>query len=280
MSYFTGCRGQIHHREWLPDSTVRGAVVFLHGFGEHVGLYDALGRHLAAAGYAMHALDEIGHGRSDGPRAVIESWDDLVADAEVLVRLARRRHPGVPLTLMGHSHGSLAAILLAIRRPGLASALVLSGAAVRPLEWVAAELAGEVEELEELDPTTLLSRHPDYVHALTHDPLVFHGGFPRENLLGMTRAWPEVEAALQAGRPTFPVLLVHGENDPLVPLSVPREVAERLPDATLRVFPGDLHDVLNEHDRDRVHDVVTGWLAERLPAGAVTRDTDKSAATA
>ena len=37
-------------------------------------------------------------------------------------------------------------------------------------------------------------------------------------------------------------------------------VAQTLPHATLRVFPGDLHDVLNEHDRDAVHDVVATFL--------------------
>ena len=273
MPYFTGSRGRVHHDAWLPDGDVRSVIVFLHGFAEHIGLYDVMGRRLAAAGHAVHAFDEVGHGRSDGKRAVIESWDHLVDDALMLVRLVRRQHPGMPLILMGHSHGALAATLLAIRNPGLASALVLSGAAVRPLAWVAEEIAGEAETPDDLDPTTLLSRHPDYVHALLHDPLVYQGGFPREYLLAMTRTWPEVADALADGRPTLPTLLVHGEDDPLVPLSVPREVATLLPDATLRVFAGDLHDVLNEHDRDQVHDTVAAWLAETLLESPTSRPT-------
>jgi len=52
-----------------------------------------------------------------------------------------------------------------------------------------------------------------------------------------------------------------GEEDPVVPLSVGHEVAGRLAKGTLTTFPGDLHDVLNEHDRDLVHRTVLDWLA-------------------
>jgi alpha-beta hydrolase superfamily lysophospholipase len=60
----------------------------------------------------------------------------------------------------------------------------------------------------------------------------------------------------------LPVLVVHGEEDPVVPVSTARYVAAALPNASLRLFPGDLHDVLNEHDRDRVHDVVADFVDE------------------
>ncbi len=72
--------------------------------------------------------------------------------------------------------------------------------------------------------------------------------------------WPELAEGLAAGRPAGSVLVVHGEADPIVPVEDARFVAAQLPRATLRTFPGDLHDVLNEHDRDAVHDVVVGFV--------------------
>ena len=45
-----------------------------------------------------------------------------------------------------------------------------------------------------------------------------------------------------------------------MPVSDARFVAGALPQATLRTFPGDLHDVLNEHDRDAVHDAVVQFV--------------------
>ena len=63
------------------------------------------------------------------------------------------------------------------------------------------------------------------------------------------------------------MLLVHGEQDPVVPASDARFVAAALPHAELAIFPGDLHDVLNEHDRDAMHDLVVRFL-DRVQAMA------------
>jgi alpha-beta hydrolase superfamily lysophospholipase len=267
MPFFDGSAGRIHHDAWLPDGDARSVVVLLHGYAEHLGLYDALARRLAARGHAVHAMDCVGHGRSDGERARVESWDHYVQDAHTLAGIARDRHPGRPLVLLGHSGGALAAYLLAVRHPQTASTLVLSGAPLRPVDWALAQLAGDADESEDLDPTVLLSTHPDYVHALMHDPLTYKGGFRNVTLEAVVRTWPEVATALADGRPDITVLLVHGEQDPVVPVSDARFVAAALPRAELAVFPGDLHDVLNEHDRDAVHDLVVRFL-DRVQATA------------
>jgi acylglycerol lipase len=261
MSFFTGATGRIHSEAWFPDGDVRRTVVLLHGYGEHLGLYDAFARRLAADGAAVHALDAVGHGRSDGERAVLD-LDVYVDDARRLVELARARHPGRPLVVVGHSGGGLAAYLLALRHPDAADALVLSGAPLRRQEWVDAELAAGDDQEVDLDPSRLLSTHPGYVHALMHDPLTWHGGFRPETLRAVVRVWPEAARGLAAGLPALPVLFVHGEDDPVVPVTDPWRSAAQLPHARVVTFPGDLHDVLNEHDRDHVHDVVAAFVAE------------------
>lgn len=262
MPMFDGSRGRIHHEAWLPEEDARAVVVLLHGYSEHLGLYDALARRLTQAGHAVHALDCVGHGRSDGERGRIDSWDDVVTDARTLVSIATDRHPGAPLVVVGHSSGALAGYLLTSRHPELAEAVVLSGGPLQPLDWVAAELAGASPETAELDPTSLLSTHPAYVHALMHDPLVLQGGFHHATLRAVQAVWPEVAEALAEGRPELAVLVMHGEDDPVVPVSVARSVAASLPQASLRVFPGDLHDVLNEHNRDVVHDDLVTFVDE------------------
>jgi acylglycerol lipase len=264
MPYFDGCRGRIYHSSWLPDAEPRSAVLLLHGYGEHLGLYDALARRLVADGHAVHAMDAVGHGRSDGDRALIASWDNYVDDAARLAGLVRPQHPEVPLVVVGHSGGAVAALLLALRRPDLASALVLSGGPLRPQEWIEEWLALGLPETDASDPTEWLSTHPGYVHALLYDPLTWKGGFRRETLLAVAATWPEIGAALVAGRPDVPILVVHGEMDPVVPVDDARRVAAQLPQASLRTFPGDLHDVLNEHDRDVVHDTVAAFLVSTL----------------
>ena len=270
MPYFIGSRGRIHHHCWPPDGEPRGIVVFCHGgFGEHLGLYESLALRLNAEGVAVHALDAIGHGRSDGERDFMASWDDYVDDARTLANLALAEHPDRPLVLMGHSGGALAALLLAQRSPQLAQALVVSAPPARPLAWVEAELASGSEGVESPDPRAMFSTHPDYVDALLHDPLVYRGSVPRETIVAIIRTWSEVTAAVAEGRPSIPALFLHGEDDPVVPVDDSRAIVAQLPRATLRTFPGDLHDVLNEHDRDAVHDVVAEFVRAQTGLAAI-----------
>jgi acylglycerol lipase len=264
MSTFIGSQGRIHHDVWLPDGDVRGIVVLLHGYGEHLGLYDALGRRLSRDGHAVHALDAVGHGRSDGERALIASWDHYVDDARQLVNLAADRHPGRPVVIVGHSAGGAAAYLLALRSPGIAQALVLSGSPLRPLAWV------DDDDEVDVDPSEMFSTHPEYVHALLHDPLTWHGGFRPETVRALAATWPEIAAGLAEGRPDVPVLFVHGEEDPVVPIDDARANVAALPQARLSAHLGDLHDVLNEHDRDVVHESVAAFVSAStalVPAG-------------
>ncbi|SDO44426.1 alpha/beta hydrolase [Geodermatophilus sp. DSM 45219] len=272
MPFFDGSRGRIHHDAWLPDGEVRAVAVFCHGgFGEHLGLYEPLGRRLAADGIAVHALDAIGHGRSDGERDLLPSWDDYVDDARTLAGLAQAQHPGRPLVLMGHSGGGVAALLLAQRSPDLAQALVVSAPPAQPLPWVEALMAEDAGEVADPDPGTVFSTHPEYLDALRNDPLVHRGPVPRQTMEAVVATWPAVAAGVAEGRPSIPTLVLHGEDDPMVPVEDSRALVARLPRATLRTFPGDLHDVLNEHDRDAVHDVVAGFvLAQLRPAAART----------
>jgi acylglycerol lipase len=270
MPFFIGSRGRIHHHAWLPEVDADGVVVFCHGgFGEHLGLYEALARRLTADGIAVHALDAIGHGRSDGERDLLLSWDDYVDDARTLANLACAQHPGRPLVLMGHSGGGLAALLLAQRSPQIAQALVVSAPPAHPIPWVEAELEAGSEEIESPDPAEMFSTHPDYVEALRHDPLVYRGPMVRPTIRALMRTWPEVALALSEGRPSIPVLVLHGESDPVVPIEGSRALVAQLPQATLRTFPGDLHDVLNEHDRDTVHDVVAEFVRTQVGLATV-----------
>jgi alpha-beta hydrolase superfamily lysophospholipase len=69
-------------------------------------------------------------------------------------------------------------------------------------------------------------------------------------------AWAELVVALP-GLDT-PVLLVHGEADPVSPVAGARYWAAVLPHARLAIFPGARHDVLNE----TVHEQVAGVIAQ------------------
>jgi alpha-beta hydrolase superfamily lysophospholipase len=94
----------------LTQSVVncKGAVLFVHGYGEHSGYYadvaNALHSALQLQGYA---LDHAGHGNSDGQRAYVYSVQQLAADVRSVAMRVKALHPDVPLLLYAHSMGGM-----------------------------------------------------------------------------------------------------------------------------------------------------------------------------
>ena len=87
-------------------------VVFIHGALNDHSVWTLLARWYAHHGYRVLAVDQPGHGRSDGPPlASVEALADWV--------LALLDAAGVPSAhLVGHSMGSLIALEAASRAPG------------------------------------------------------------------------------------------------------------------------------------------------------------------
>src|SRR3990172_11704010 len=69
---------QLFERSWLPEGTPNAAVVIVHGYAEHSGRYRHVAERLVAHGYAVHAYDLYGHGRSEGRRAFVRTLDDAL----------------------------------------------------------------------------------------------------------------------------------------------------------------------------------------------------------
>jgi len=116
--WFTSpCNGaQLHYLICRPPSNPKGIVVFAHGLqgqsargfvlqnGRKVAIA-YLAEQLNQAGYALYALDALGHGFSEGKRFYIERWQDNRSDLEQFAQMVAKQHESVPLFLMGESYG-------------------------------------------------------------------------------------------------------------------------------------------------------------------------------
>ena len=125
----TGSRGRVVLHAW-PSAQPRYVALIAHGYGEHAARYDHVAQHLVDHGAAVYAPDHLGHGLSDGERALVEDVDDLVADLGAVARSASAEHPAQPLVLIGHSMGGIVATRFAQRHGERLAALVLSGPAI------------------------------------------------------------------------------------------------------------------------------------------------------
>src|ERR671932_2508265 len=164
--------GRVQVRRW-PAADPRRLIVLVHGYGEHVGRYEHVAEVLVARRSAVVGPDHVGHGRSDGERALVEDFEAIVDDLRAVVEDARG---DLPVVMVGHSMGGLIAARYAQRHREDLAGLVLSGPAVglSPVfeEWLAApELPSEP-----LDVATL-SCDPAVGEAYAADLLVWHGGW-------------------------------------------------------------------------------------------------------
>ena len=264
-----GAKGlRIFAQTWLPEGHPRDQVVIAHGYAEHSGRYEHVAGFLNREGFAVHALDHHGHGRSEGATAVIERFAQAVADIDALVEKVRAESGQATVKLIGHSMGGSLALNYALGHPQRLSGLVLSGPAIagnlprtqRALLAVLSRIAPRAGMIQ-LDGSAV-SRDPAVVAAYEADPLVHRGKVPARTLYEMIKAaesYPERVAALKV-----PCLLMHGGADRLVRVADTKPLFDAIgsPDKTIRIWPGFYHEIFNEPEQDEVLRVTADWLAE------------------
>jgi alpha-beta hydrolase superfamily lysophospholipase len=262
-----GGGGGIAAQRWDTQDP-RRIVVLVHGIGEHSGRYDHVARRFADDGAVVYAHDHRGHGRSDGPPALIDDVDDLVDDLAIVVERARTEHPGLPVAMLGHSLGGIVATRFVQRRGDDLSALVLTAPVIGGNPDFEGLLAMDPMPDVPIDPA-MLSRDPAVGEAYANDPLVYHGPLSRRTLASIFAAVDRI--AEGPGLGSLPTLWVHGEEDPLAPLGVTRDAIERIRGDRLEehIHPGARHEVLNEINREDILDEVASFLDAVTPRAAV-----------
>lgn len=267
---------ELFARSWLPDGPARDVVVIAHGYGEHGDRYANVVERLVPAGYAVHAIDHRGHGRSGGRRALVDRMDRVITDLHGFVEQVRARHASERgdgrVKLLGHSMGGSIALGYALRYPQDLSGLILSGPAVggfvpigqRLVLRLLSALAPNLGTLAL--PASGVSRDPAVVAAYERDPLVYHGRVPARTAGEMVAAAASFPA--RAGEMKLPVLIQHGAQDKLIPLEPNRAVYAALgsADKTVTIYEGLYHEIYNEPEHPAVIADLIAWL-DAHPAG-------------
>ena len=294
---------QIAAMRVCPQGEPKAILQIAHGMQEHIDRYEDFARYLAGFGVLVVGNDHLGHGRSvrsaddlgyfgPGPSNLV------VADMQRLRDLMQKQYPGVPYLMLGHSMGSfMLRKYLSLNGRGLAGAIVMgtgftpegtTGAGLK-LIAVLSKLRGERhksaavanlafgKDYKPYDMTgaeperSWLSHNLENVKAYYADLLC---GFPF-TLNGYKGLMEAVQFSCKqenanAIPPDLPILLVSGALDPVGGVGVGvRRVHEMLQkagirDLELKLYPGMLHEILNEPDRQLVYDDIRTWLEARL----------------
>ena len=269
-------------RAWLPERPPSAVVLALHGFNDYSNAFEGPGRWFSGRGVAVYAYDQRGFGA--GPHSGLWAGTaQLAGDLGTMVDLLARRHPGVPLYLLGESMGA-AVVIAAMTGPAppRVDGVVLSAPAVWAREtmpfhqrgalWLAARLipwakfTGEGLGIQASDNIEML-------RGLGRDPL-----FIKETrVVAMDGLTDLMSAALEAGpRLKTPALVLYGVNDQVVPPDPTLRFWRSLPQdgaaaPRLALYQDGWHLLLRDLQAEVVLADIAAWIADpaaALPSGA------------
>jgi len=255
-SRITARSGDVFRVLTWPAEPQLPVVLVQHGLGEHGGRYQALADGVAGCARVV-SFDSRGHGHSAGVQGDAEGIDQLADDLEVVLDHVRSTLQPRALVLYGHSMGGsvVARLLTRGAAPDGVAAAVLSAPAVAVSGTLAMKVKVRVGRvLQRIVPELVIgnslplagissdaaerARYRD--DPLVHDRVSLRLG---GSIIDMG---PVIRAA--AGAAQRPVLLVHGEDDPIIPVSGTRELYERWghADKRLVLVAGGRHEVHHE----------------------------------
>ena len=209
-----------------PDNARAPAVAVLHGWGSNAEMMLPVAAPLNQAGYAVLLFDARCHGRSDDDNfaSLPRFAEDLDCALAWLVQ-----QPGVDaanIAVLGHSVGAGAVLLVASRRKDLA-AVISVAAFSHPANMMRRFLA---------------ARHVPYL------PFGWYVLRYVQHIIG--HRFDAIAPCHTITQIRCPVLLVHGSDDAIIPVSEAREIhAQRRSDAVqLLILTGE-HDSSAELER-------------------------------
>lgn len=288
----------VHAWDADPRVAPRGIIQISHGMAEFALRYDGFASYAVSNGYAVYAADHRGHGQTAGSLdrlghlADRDGFTRVMEDQRELALELAKRHPSLPIILVGHSFGSFVAQMLIERHGNLFAGCVLSGTrgpdpalvlSGRILAFIVSLVAGNRKPSPFLtnvsfgsynrripgaaSPNSWLSRDSSVVEEYDASPwcgFPCTSGFYRDLMRGLSaihKPWAI------AGIPTYlRVLIVSGSLDPVGGYGKTVSRLAKLyreagiDDVSLLVYEGGRHEMLNETNRAEVMSDIVAWM--------------------
>jgi alpha-beta hydrolase superfamily lysophospholipase len=255
-------------RAWLPgDRPVKAALVALHGFNDYSNFFAAPGNYLSRHGIACYAYDQRGFGGAPG-RGLWSGVGAYTNDLTCFVREVRKRHPGVPLYVLGESMGGAVTIAtMTGSRPPDVDGVILVAPAVWGRQtmpwyqrWLLAVASHTVPWLELTGKGMHItpSDNKEMLRSLGRDPLIIKGTRV-DTLYGLADLMDE--ALSQAGKLHLPTLVQYGANDQVIPERPLLLMLEKMPGETRKAFyQNGYHMLLRDLQGEKPLADIAAWM--------------------
>jgi acylglycerol lipase len=272
---FTGCKGlNLYYQCWLPGADPKAILLVVHGWAEHSGRYTNLANHFVPKGYAIYALDQRRHGKSEGVRGYVERFSDYLDDLETFIQIVKNEYADRNIFLVGHSMGATVATAYTAtgtNQQDLAG-LILSGVGIKPGQSLSSALIPLARLLSIVTPkmgvmvldASAISQDNAVVDAYINDPLVYRGKITCRfgaEMLAILRKLPS-----EIPQINLPILIMHGTADRLCNPEGSQILYDNVGsnDRTLKLYEGFYHEIFNEPGHKQVLADTEEWIAARI----------------
>ena len=263
----------LYFQGWQAEQAQKGTICLVHGLAEHSGRYAPWAEMLNQAGYSVISYDLRGHGKSGGQRGHVLSFEEYFKDTDLLLQEGKNRYPNLPCFLYGHSLGAIIVCDYVLHRKPKLAGVILTAIGLKSAlqeqkgKIFLAKLIGAIYPTFSMDSgldAATVSRDPKVVSTYVNDPLVHRkitAGFGTSSLAALDYI------NKHASEWTLPVLVMHGEMDKLGYAEGSRELAGKIKgDCTLKIWPGMVHEVHNEPEKQQVFEYLRQWLDSHASA--------------
>lgn len=244
----------------------KATIVFSHGFVEYSAHYSRLAPMFNAHGYNVFKYDVRGHGRTTAPLGELKHFQDFADDLNVCVTWVQNRDSSLPVYTMGFSLGGMITAVYGIMYPYAIAGQILLGPGLLPQSQFReiSESSISIHEFLELMGTSgdagikqLVAMDSPYVLKRASRTFIVESLVEAQEFI-----WEHTSMY------KHPVLILHGENDPILPWQGSQKFFEAIgsSDKTLEVLPDKEHDLLRIREATAIVARIASWLDHEIEA--------------
>ena len=290
---------KLHGIRWIPDGKIHAILQIAHGMVEYIDRYQEFAEFLTSRGYLVTGHDHLGHGLSVSQEMDYgyfcdqeESITVLVKDIHRLKKITQEMYPDVPYYLLGHSMGSfLSRKYVTMYGTGIDGVLLVGTGAQNNVRLAVGRIVSSclgklrgwhyrsdfINQLafgkynkridQPVSKNDWLSREESNVKAYNKDKqcsfiFTVNGFYTLFSLI----AEVQKKGQLNQLPLRLPVYFLAGAEDPVGHYGKDVERIYNcykelgMKDVTMKLYPGDRHELLNETDKADVYADIVTWL--------------------
>ncbi|WP_164669536.1 alpha/beta hydrolase [Virgibacillus doumboii] len=265
--FFRGMNeARLFYQSFIPETSPEGAVIVVHGLGDHSGGMLNLCNKLADASLIVYAFDLRGHGKSSGTRGYIRKWNEYIEDLHAFRNKVINEIPELPLYIVSHSLGGVIALDYSLHYShGISGLIAIAPAISYETKWsekLLIQLMGRFKPdyvIEEPGNLDLLTQDQTEQSRLESDEL-------RHNMVtpGLGRGLLQTIPRLmnKAHSIQLPFLLQFGLDDEMTPPWKLREFYNSIGSEEKQKYEYDAlrHRPFDDSGREQFFSDMTGWL--------------------